>query len=36
LLAPRNLDPAKSKPRAKALPLLSEVGVGIDPTAIKY
>jgi hypothetical protein len=27
---------AKSKPRAKALPLLSEVGVGSDPAAIKY
>ncbi|KAL6645770.1 hypothetical protein ACP70R_017378 [Stipagrostis hirtigluma subsp. patula] len=26
----------KLKPRAKALPLLSDVGVGRDPTAIKY
>ncbi|GJN31111.1 hypothetical protein PR202_gb19469 [Eleusine coracana subsp. coracana] len=26
----------KSKPRAKALPLLSDVGVGRDPAAIKY
>jgi hypothetical protein len=27
---------AKSKPRAKALPLISEVGVGSDADAIKY